>query len=369
MARVIVILALMFLISAVIFGVTRKPVGTADAIETDGRTTVPLVELSDDEKSTVETSILNREDGSGVQTSAATAQEVMSGTIAGAAPSFTTVGVDHRGRASFTGTASPGDEVSIVRDGKVWGKAVTDASGSWGIDFKVPAVREDFDLHLSATRKSGAAVMGPQRALVSPATTSGGLPHITLMASELKTEPAGPAGEPEVGIIVESVVAGGKGQAKLVGKADPGATVKAWINDESAGEVSVDGEGHWALDIKNETSKAASGVRLVLYSSKGQELDKTDVPYKLAASVMAQDAQSGHATATATFTSAPLTVTPVTAATQRTVVKVRRGDSLWRIAKRHYGDGKKWKKIFKANKLKIGDPDLIFVGRTLIVPR
>ena len=42
MARVIVILALMFLISAVIFGVTRKPVGTADAIETDGRTLAAL---------------------------------------------------------------------------------------------------------------------------------------------------------------------------------------------------------------------------------------------------------------------------------------------------------------------------------------
>jgi nucleoid-associated protein YgaU len=49
-------------------------------------------------------------------------------------------------------------------------------------------------------------------------------------------------------------------------------------------------------------------------------------------------------------------------------VKVRRGDSLWRIARRHLGKGKKWAKFYAANKEKIDNPDLIYPGQVLIIP-
>ena len=47
-----------------------------------------------------------------------------------------------------------------------------------------------------------------------------------------------------------------------------------------------------------------------------------------------------------------------------TVVK---GDSLWNIAVRAYGDGFKWTEIAKANKLV--NPGLIYAGNVLILPR
>jgi nucleoid-associated protein YgaU len=52
---------------------------------------------------------------------------------------------------------------------------------------------------------------------------------------------------------------------------------------------------------------------------------------------------------------------------ERTVV-VAAGDSLSKIAKREYGDGNQWKKIFEANKDIIKDPDRIFPGQTLRIP-
>jgi nucleoid-associated protein YgaU len=59
----------------------------------------------------------------------------------------------------------------------------------------------------------------------------------------------------------------------------------------------------------------------------------------------------------------PTNITP--AGKTYTVVK---GDSLSKIAKREYGDASKWRKIFKANKDVIDDPDMIEVGQDLIIP-
>lgn len=47
---------------------------------------------------------------------------------------------------------------------------------------------------------------------------------------------------------------------------------------------------------------------------------------------------------------------------------VKSGDSLSKIAKHLYGDAKKWRKIFDANKDKIKNPDLIYPGQVFTIP-
>jgi len=47
---------------------------------------------------------------------------------------------------------------------------------------------------------------------------------------------------------------------------------------------------------------------------------------------------------------------------------VQRGDSLWRIAKRYYGRGSQWPKIFEANRDRIENPNLIFPDQELRIP-
>lgn len=44
------------------------------------------------------------------------------------------------------------------------------------------------------------------------------------------------------------------------------------------------------------------------------------------------------------------------------------GDSLSRIAKRYYGDAKKWPRIHEANRHIISNPDLIHPGQRLVIP-
>ena len=51
------------------------------------------------------------------------------------------------------------------------------------------------------------------------------------------------------------------------------------------------------------------------------------------------------------------------------IYKVVKGDSLWLIAKKFYGDGSKYKKIKEANKSKLKRGNMIFSGQILMIPK
>jgi nucleoid-associated protein YgaU len=48
---------------------------------------------------------------------------------------------------------------------------------------------------------------------------------------------------------------------------------------------------------------------------------------------------------------------------------VSRGDTLWNISVRAYGDGYAWTRVWEANKVAVSNPDLIEVGMVLSLPR
>ncbi len=51
-----------------------------------------------------------------------------------------------------------------------------------------------------------------------------------------------------------------------------------------------------------------------------------------------------------------------------TYYEIQKGDSLWKIADKFYGDGNKYKKIFEDNREVIKDPDKIFPGQKIRIP-
>lgn len=47
---------------------------------------------------------------------------------------------------------------------------------------------------------------------------------------------------------------------------------------------------------------------------------------------------------------------------------VQRGETLWGISQKYYGDGKGWNKIYAANRNRIRDPKDVPTGTKLIIP-
>lgn len=48
--------------------------------------------------------------------------------------------------------------------------------------------------------------------------------------------------------------------------------------------------------------------------------------------------------------------------------EVVKGDTLWKIAEKYYGDGSLYTNIFEANRDRLKNPDLIQVGQKLRIP-
>ena len=47
---------------------------------------------------------------------------------------------------------------------------------------------------------------------------------------------------------------------------------------------------------------------------------------------------------------------------------VSKGENLWKIAERYYGNGSRYKLIFEANRPMLSDPDKIYPGQVLRIP-
>ena len=419
MARVIVILFLMIAITAGMFWITRKPPvaeGVAATTPT-ASTTVPLADLktplpdqaapddTPEEAKDTETHSLTSVDPRtptnvaepGAPTGAASAQDVTSGPVAGAAPLISTAGIDRAGSASFTGTAAPGDTVTLVWDDKPMSWATAGADGKWTIEFKAQVSGKEHEIFVSSQAKDGSVIIGPQRAHIGPPLSEGGVASIDLkntdQAKKLADAAPGKAPQPTTAIIVEKIVAGDEGLTILSGKADANATIKAQINGKPAGETTAAGDGSWSLAATNPSGKAAKEVRLKLLDKDGAKLDDVKVPYQVPASapqVAAAEAKTktdfpsvltskpegtakhkGKAATEGKEDLAALFSTDKGASAEkpkRQVIRVRKGDSLWRISKRHLGNGKKWAQFYRLNKKKIDDPNMIFPGQTLIIP-
>ena len=62
-----------------------------------------------------------------------------------------------------------------------------------------------------------------------------------------------------------------------------------------------------------------------------------------------------------------VTSSPSKSSAQRTYT-VKKGDCLWNIAKKFYGNGSAYTKIYDANTNKIANPNLIYPGQVFVIP-
>ena len=120
------------------------------------------------------------------------------------------------------------------------------------------------------------------------------------------------------------------------------------------------------ISVSGTVAGQADGYRIreILAAIDGISGVAVDVSVAEPADVSAEPAAQSEAEATPE----PAASAGSGSAEQRTYV-VQSGDTLWIIAEKIYGSGSKYMKIYEANRDLLEDPDQIFPGQELKIPR
>ncbi len=159
------------------------------------------------------------------------------------------------------------------------------------------------------------------------------------------------------------------GMLVAAGKAQPGAAVLLQNGEQTLGETKADANGEWVLTPEHALPPGAYSLSLLSVDPKTQERVPGEHRFALTIAPHHKEAPALGQTLAAT---PPAAAAPVTTGRQlkkpANVAAVKRGDTLWAMAHRFYGNGRRYGEIAGANKEQIKDPNLIFPKQQLAIP-
>jgi hypothetical protein len=174
------------------------------------------------------------------------------------------------------------------------------------------------------------------------------------------------------------------GDVIIDGRARPGAFVRLYLNDALNLTVPASPDGAWRAQLV-DVAPGRYRLRADEVDSEGRVLSRLEIPFQreapevLAAAsaniavsrARAEERRADAATTAAGSSAAPEAGTDggsAPAGVEIAVVTVQPGNSLWRIARRIYGDGVLYVQVYEANRDQIRDPDLIYPGQVFTLP-
>ena len=288
-------------------------------------------------------------------------------------PSFDVVRVDPAGTLVIAGRADPDSAVTVTSDGKVIGTATADAKGEWVILPDEPMPAGNHQLGLSAELPDGRGIEAdklvmlvvPQKdgnektvagqpaektggslALLVPKDNTGGAvvlqkPEAAATAAKQPEPVPGASGIYSGALGLDVVDYDDKGEVVVGGRGTPGATVRLYLDNKPIGATTVDDRGRWQLTPAEPVAPRLHTLRVDQVGQDGRVAARVESP----------------------FLRAERLELPVDQA-----FIVQPGNSLWRIARRSYGEGLGYTVIYEANRQQIRDPDLIYPGQVFAIP-
>lgn len=292
-------------------------------------------------------------------------------------PSFDVVRVNPNGDAVIAGRAKPGTKITLLDNGEPVGSAEADDRGEWVLlpDSAVDPGQHKFSVRATddggksldsekevivvvpkpaediagqpVTRPSGALAIevpkegeGPTQLLNSPGAASATPPAPVTAASQ--ESPAAP--EPQTPpLSLDTIDYTQDGRAMLSGHTLPDGDLLLYLDNATMGNAKADGSGRWTFVPEQKAPAGDHKLRVDLVDGAGKVQARVEVPF----------AQPDFSTVALTDDS----------------VIVQPGNSLWRIARRTYGNGVQYTVIYEANKDHIRDPDLIYPGQIFNLPK
>jgi nucleoid-associated protein YgaU len=212
-----------------------------------------------------------------------------------------------------------------------------------------------------------------------------------------------PPGAPRANAQIQAVEADEAGQFFVTGHAEPGAEIRIYLNEAPIASVRAAKDGAFGMKVEKGMKPGSYAVRADDIDVKtGKVLTRAEVPFIMEAkqqtsapaAVVTSDAGdsdaaaaaqgkavasdnaagaeiAGVATGAKPVASAATADSPtpsVAVVPELRTVTIARGDSLWRISRKTYGEGNRYTVIYDANAKQIRNPDLIYPGQIFVMP-
>jgi nucleoid-associated protein YgaU len=290
------------------------------------------------------------------------------GIAPGAAPTFDIVRIAPGGAAVIAGRAAPDAELEIKSGDRVIDRVRADRRGEWVAVPKEPLAAGAQELALVARSPDGSSAESDEVLVVAvpeapksqpvseessePLEIAAAQPPDAALAMALPTEGRGqgrilqaPGRISSDGTLALMVLDYDEsGRIRLRGEASPGAPIRIYVDNAPAGAAVVEPSGNWTTTLKPSLAPGDYTLRLDQLDPSGKPTARLETPF--------------------TRASRP----PVAGDVQVDFVIVQPGNSLWRIARRLYGQGLHYVHIYGANQGQIRDPDLIYPGQVFEMP-
>jgi len=258
--------------------------------------------------------------------------------------------------------------------------AVADEAGSpdvSAVQEDVPSSGEEVAGHSGAETaaasetRSEAAEPAPQTAAVTPNTSnepeSEAVPSDTAPAStaEADADAATPAqAAPAEPTVTVEAVESEKDKVYVAGTGEPGASIRVYVGEDFQGETQVNTSGKWLVQGSKNIAEGNVEVRADLIAEDGSSVDaRAAVTFE-----KEQDKQIVLTKVIASGASGEVDGEGAEVKKALPVVIIRKGDNLWRISRRLYGQGVRYTTIYQANQDQIRNPDLIYPGQVVLTP-
>jgi len=315
-------------------------------------------------------------------------------------PSFDVVVIQPSGEGVVAGRAAPGWQVSVQSGDTEVATATADDEGEWTAVLDKPLPHGDHMLSLKIVSPDGTRALSSQEHVkvdVGTATTTAAVPPETTLSSapsELKAAvaptsaeqrasdvvvaaprgathaispgiepgtPATPAPKLVFKTVDYEVTGSSAGSVSMTGTSDPGATIKIYHDGKLLTTVRADRAGIWSVVAEKTLGTGEHNFR-------AEQINAATGEPSAQAMVAIERLVPKPPQVAAAESTASAQVKADHGQRAKDIYTVKRGDTLWAIAKRYFGSGLRYPAIFEDNRESIHDPDLIHPKQEVKVP-
>jgi len=257
-------------------------------------------------------------------------------------PSFDVVRIDPQGNTVMAGRAQPLATVAIV-DGEVEiGQVAADGRGEWVFIPPEPLGPGTHELSLRVNQDNADPLISDNVVVMSIPEQDGDILIIeTARDGGTSRVLQAPSQSSPIELSVETVDYDDQGRVFLSGQALAGNNIQVYLDNVFSGRAVVDSTGYWSIESTERATPGQHTVRADELDAESTVISRVEVPFNR------QPPQPGAQTG---------------------AITVVKGNSLWRIARRVYGEGVMFTLIYEANQDQIKDPDLIYPGQVFTLP-